>query len=111
MEVVRVSKINFQVTPDAKVRMQKLKRNECQLSAALRPVDIAAFESDPNVQILSQKGLNLAYLVYNATHPPLNKAQVRRALAMAIDMPALIDGVYEGRAQIEVAPIPPLQWG
>ncbi len=108
---VQLSKLIFQMTPDATVRMQKLKANECQVSAALRPVDIAAFEAAPNFKVLSQPGLNLAYLAYNVTHQPLDDGRVRRALDMAIDKKAIIDGVYEGRAQIAVAPIPPLQWG
>ncbi|CCD30048.1 Fragment of putative Periplasmic dipeptide transport protein precursor (Dipeptide-binding protein) (DBP)(part 2) [Candidatus Glomeribacter gigasporarum BEG34] len=85
--------------------------NECQISAALRPVDIAAFEADSNFQVLSQPGLNLVYLAYNVTHQPLNDGRVRRALDMAIDKQAIIDGVYEGHAQIAVAPLPPSQWG
>ncbi len=107
---VQLSKLIFEITPDAKVRAQKLKMNECQVSAALRPVDIAAFETDSNFQVLSQQGLNLAYLAYNVTHKPLNDIQVRRALDMAIDKKAIIDGGYEGRAQAAVAPIPPSQW-
>src|SRR5260363_78666 len=39
-EDVQLSKLIFEITPDAKVRAQKLQMNECQISAALRPVDI-----------------------------------------------------------------------
>ncbi len=109
-EKVQLSKLIFDITPDAAVRTQKLKANECQVSVYPRLTDIAALQSDPNLKVLSKPTFGMSYLAYNVTHKPLNDVQVRHALDMAIDKKAIIKQVYEERAQIAVAPMPPLQW-
>lgn len=107
---VKVSKLIFSITPDADVRMQKLKRGECQVASYPRPADIAALKADPNLTVMSQPGFNLGYLSYNVSHPPLDKLDVRRALDMAIDKKAILQAVYQGAGQGAAAPEPPTQW-
>jgi len=106
---VQLSKLIFSITPDATVRTQKLKANECQVSVYPRPIDIAALRADQNLSVLSQPQ-GLSYLAYNVQHKPLDDVRVRRALDMAINKQALVDAVYAGHAQIAVAPMSPLQW-
>ncbi|CCD29293.1 Periplasmic dipeptide transport protein precursor (Dipeptide-binding protein) (DBP) [Candidatus Glomeribacter gigasporarum BEG34] len=107
---VQLSRLIFDIVPDAAVRAQKLKANECQVVTSLRSTDIPVLKHDPGLRALSQPGFNVRYLIYNTAHKPLDDVRVRRALEMAIDKKALINQVYEGRAQIAVAPLPPLQW-
>src|SRR5260364_439993 len=107
---VQLSKLVFDITPEAAVRAQKLKANECQVMTSPRLTDIPALERNPNLQVLKLLGLSMDFLAYNTTHQPLGDVRIRRALDMAIDKKAIIDQVYAGRAQIAVAPMPPLQW-
>jgi dipeptide transport system substrate-binding protein len=110
---VQLSRLIFSITPDAAVRGQKLKANECQVISAPRLTDVALLKANPDFQVLSQRptGRAMSYLAYNVTHKPLLDVRVRRALDMAIDKQAILDAVYEGHAQIAVAPMSPLQWG
>ena len=64
---------------DPAVRVQKLKRDECQVMSYPRPADIAALKAESNVAMPSQAGFNLGYIAYNMTHKPLDN--VRRASA------------------------------
>src|SRR5260364_68804 len=107
---VQLSKLVFDITPEAAVRAQKLKANECQVMTSPRLTDIPALERNPNLQVLKLLGLSMDFLAYNTTHQPLGDVRIRHALDMAIDKKAIIDQVYAGRAQIAVAPMPPLQW-
>ncbi|WP_420885904.1 ABC transporter substrate-binding protein [Candidatus Glomeribacter gigasporarum] len=107
---VQLSRLIFSITPDAAVRLQKMKRNECQVSVYPRPSDLAAFKADANLKLRSQPSFSMGYLAYNVSRKPLNDVRVRRALDMAINKKAIIGAVYEGHAQIAVAPMPPLQW-
>ncbi len=107
---VQLSHLVFAITPDAAVRAKKLKANECQVISYPQAADISKLQADSNLQVLSQPGFNLARLAYNVLRKPLDDIRVRRALDMAIDKKAIIDQVYEGRAQMAVAPMPPLQW-
>src|SRR5690606_30177885 len=38
----------FAITPDANVRLQKLRRNECQIALPPKPQDVRSAETDPN---------------------------------------------------------------
>ncbi|WP_322062187.1 ABC transporter substrate-binding protein [Paraburkholderia sp. J63] len=107
---VKLSKLIFSITPDASVRVQKIKRDECQVMTYPRPADIAPLKADPNIAMPSQPGFNLGYLSYNVEHKPLDKVEVREALDMAINKKAIIDSVYQGAGQAATNPMPPTQW-
>lgn len=107
---VKISKLIFSITPDAGVRVQKLKRNECQVMSYPRPADVATLKNDPNIAMPSQAGFNLGYLSYNVQKPPLDKLEVRQALDMAINKKAIIESVYQGAGQAATNPMPPTQW-
>jgi dipeptide transport system substrate-binding protein len=90
--------------------VQKLKRDECQVMSYPRPADIAPLKAEPNIAMPSQPGFNLGYLSYNVQHKPLDNADVRHALDMAINKKAIIDSVYQGAGQLATNPMPPTQW-
>jgi dipeptide transport system substrate-binding protein len=101
----------YAITPDATARFAKLKKNECQVMIGPNPADLAAMKSDPNINLLSQPGLNIGYWAFNVQKPPLDKKEVRQALSMAIDKNAIIKDVYQGAGQAAKNLIPPTIWG
>ncbi|HTJ93659.1 MAG TPA: ABC transporter substrate-binding protein [Pararobbsia sp.] len=107
---VQISKLIFAITVDPSVRVQKLKRNECQVMSNPRPADLESIKADANLQLPSQAVFNLGYLAYNTQHKPFDNVDVRRALDMAIDKKAIISSVYQGAGQLATAPMPPTQW-
>ena len=107
---VKVSKLIFSITPDASVRVQKIKRDECQVMSYPRPADIEPLKAQPTIAMPSQSGFNLGYLSYNVQHKPLDNVDVRHALDMAINKKAIIDSVYQGAGQLATNPMPPTQW-
>ena len=109
--VVKVGKLIFAITVDPAVRLQKLKRGECQVMAYPRPADIPAVKADSSLAMPSEVGFNLGILGYNTTKKPLDNVQVRRALDMSINKKAIIESVYQGAGQIATNPMPPTQWG
>ncbi|SIN81062.1 ABC transporter substrate-binding protein [Paraburkholderia phenazinium] len=109
--IVKVSKLIFAITVDPAVRLQKLKRGECQVMAYPRPADIPVVKADSSLAMPSEVGFNLGILGYNTTKKPLDDVQVRRALDMSINKKAIIESVYQGAGQIATNPMPPTQWG
>lgn len=107
---VKLDNLIFAITTDPSVRYQKLKANECQVAAYPRPADVVTMKTDPNLHVLTQSGFNVGYLAYNVKHAPLNKLEVRQALDMAINKPAILKAVYQGQGQAAVNPMPPTQW-
>ncbi len=106
-----IDNLVFAITPDASVRLQKLKANECQVMAYPNPADIQAIKADPNLQLLEQAGLNVGYLGFNTEKKPFTDPRVRQALNMAINKKAIIEAVFQGTGTVAKNPIPPTMWG
>jgi dipeptide transport system substrate-binding protein len=105
-----VDDLIFAITTDASVRAEKLKAGECHIMPYPNAADVAGLKSDPNLQVLEQEGLNVAYLAYNTTQKPFDDVRVRKALNMAINKQAIIDAVFQGAATPATNPIPPTMW-
>ncbi len=100
----------FAITTDPSVRVQKLQAGECHIMPYPSPADIADLKANENLKVEQSAGLNIGYLAYNTTQPPFDKAEVRKALNMAINKEAIIDAVFQGTGQVAKNPIPPTMW-
>ena len=117
-EDVKLDNLIFAITTDASVRMQKLKKGECQVTLFPRPADIEPLKADKSLQMPHQAGFNLGYIAYNVMDKvkgsdepnPLAKLEVRQALDMAVDKQKIIESVYQGAGQSAVNAMPPTQW-
>lgn len=109
-EVPKIDDLVFAVTPDAAVRLQKLKAGECHLMPYPSPADIDAIKADGNLKLDEMAGLNIGYLAYNTTMAPFDDVRVRKALNMAMNKQAIVDGVFQGHAEPATNPIPPTMW-
>jgi len=107
---VKVDQLIFAINTDASVRVQKLRKNECQVTLNPRPADLASIKADKQLNVIEKPGFNLGYISYNVRHAPLDNLQVRQALDMAVDKKAIIDAVYQGAGQLAQNAMPPTQW-
>lgn len=115
---VKIDNLIFAITTDPSVRIQKLKKNECQVTLFPRPADLKALKEDKALKMPEQAGFNLGYIAYNvmdkvkgSNEPnPLADLRVRQALDMAVNKPQIIDSVYQGAGQLAVNAMPPTQW-
>ena len=57
----------FSITPNAAVRLTKLKAGECHVMAFPNPDDREEIEADPELKILQQEGMNIGYLAMNTS--------------------------------------------
>ncbi|MCJ8204348.1 ABC transporter substrate-binding protein [Pseudomonas sp. RGM2987] len=115
---VKIDNLIFAITTDPSVRIQKLKKNECQVTLFPRPADLKALKDDKALKMPDQAGFNLGYIAYNVmdkikgSNEPnvLANLKVRQALDMAVNKPQIIDSVYQGAGQLAVNSMPPTQW-
>ncbi|MCE1787078.1 ABC transporter substrate-binding protein, partial [Enterobacter hormaechei] len=107
----KIDRLVFSITPDASVRYAKLQKNECQVMPYPNPADIARMKQDKNIVLMEEAGLNVGYLSFNVTKPPLDNVKVRQALAMAVNKDAILEAVYQGAGQKAKNLIPPTMWG
>ena len=117
-EDVKIDNLIFAITTDPSVRIQKLKKNECQVTLFPRPADLKALGEDTNLKMPHQAGFNLGYIAYNvmdkikgSNEPnPMAQLKVRQALDMSVNKQQIIDSVYQGAGQLAVGSMPPTQW-
>ncbi len=89
-----VDTLVFSITPNAAVRLAKLKAGECHLMPFPNPADLAGIAADPALMLLREEELNIGYLSLNTSKPPFDDVRVRRAVTLAIDKEAIVAGVY-----------------
>jgi len=106
----KIDDLVFAITPDASVRYQKLKAGECHLMPFPNAADVEEMKADPNLKVMEQEGLNVAYLAYNTKVAPFDNVKVRKALNHAINKEAIVDAVFQGLATPAKNPIPPTMW-
>lgn len=107
---VKIDNLVFSINTDPSVRIQKLRRNECQVTLHPRPADLPALKADSTLQVLQQPGFNLGYIAYNTQHPPFDRLEVRQAMDMAVNKKAILQAVYQDAGQRAVNAMPPTQW-
>ena len=94
-----VDALIFAITPDANVRLQKLRQNECQIALSPKPLDVDAATKDSTLQVAQTPAFMTAFVALNSQHPPLDKPEVRQAINLAFDKKTYLKAVFEGSAQ------------
>ncbi|CAM4134041.1 ABC transporter substrate-binding protein [Roseateles saccharophilus] len=106
----RADQLVFAITPDANVRAQRLKRDECDIAAPVGPAELAELKKAPAIKLVTAPGMNVGILAYNTRRPALARPEVRQALDMAIDKAAILRTVYGDAGVIASSPIPAANW-
>ena len=106
-----IKTLNFVITPDASLRLQKLKTGECQFMAYPQVTDLVTIKKDKNLKLIKNPGFNIGYLAMNVKKKPFDNQLVRRAINHALNKEAYIKAIYLGHAEKAKNPIPPMLWG
>ena len=75
--------------------------------AGIQPAHAEFVRRNPRLAVLSYPLLFTYGIVFNTRVPPFNKAPVRRAIAMALDRKAIVDGYIFGFGTVARGPVPP----
>lgn len=105
-----VDTLVFAITPDANVRLQKIRQNECQITLSPKPLDIQAAAKDSSLKVEKTEAFMTAFLAINSQHPPFDKTEVRQAVNLAFDKDSYLKAVFEGTAEAANGPFPPNTW-
>jgi dipeptide transport system substrate-binding protein len=105
-----VDDLVFAITPDANVRLQKLRRGECHIALSPKPQDVISNAGDPAIKAVSTAAFMTAFVAINSQHPPLDKPAVRQAINLAFDKTSYLKAVFENSAEAANGPYPPNTW-
>jgi len=107
---VKLPALVYAITPDATVRVQKLKAGECQLALSAKPQDVLAVKDDDQIRVLQTPAFMTAFVALNTQHKPFDNALVRQAVNLAFDKNTYLKTVFDGTATAATLPYPPNTW-
>lgn len=94
-----LDKVVFSYIPTDSSRVLQLKSGEVDVIATAPPADVASLRSDPSVVVKLFPSWALTLLFFNERVPQFKDRNVRRAIAHAINVPALTKATTFGTAQ------------
>jgi peptide/nickel transport system substrate-binding protein len=98
-----VDPLIFAITPDANVRLQKLRRNECQIALSPKPLDVPK-PRKPTLKVEKTPAFMTAFVAINSQHPPLDKPEVRQAINLGLRQGNYLKAVFEDTAEAANGP-------
>ena len=106
-EAANLETIIFRPISDPTARLQALQSGELDGYAGVEPQDMETVQNDANLQLLERPALNVGYIGFNQKHPPLDKLEVRQAIAHAINRQEVVDTFYGGLGEVATQFQPP----
>jgi peptide/nickel transport system substrate-binding protein len=86
--------------PEVAGRVAALLSGEADFACDIPPDQIATIERNPRYEVRSSLINNIRILAWDKHNPVLADPRVRRAMAHAIDLQAIVDSVWGGRTRI-----------
>ncbi len=102
--------VAFKVIPDPVVRSLELRRGSVDLVVNDLPPDSLAYFANHGYEVRRSPGANYAYVGFNCAHPPLDRTEVRRAIAFAIDRRAILTYILHGYGRLATGLLSPENW-
>src|SRR5690606_21104551 len=106
----RIGRMVWRVAPGASARVAELLTSNAHLITGPPPEQFAGLAARPGIRTITRDGGLYAAVAWNMTRPPLDDARVRRALTLAIDRQALVEGLRAGFGTVAAGPIGPGHW-
>ena len=103
----KLDKVIFRPIADNAARLQALQNGEIDGYDLVEPQDIPTIEGDTSLQLLNRPAFNVAYVGINQSIPPMDKLEVRQALAHGLNRQEVVDSFYSGRGQVAKEFMPP----
>jgi peptide/nickel transport system substrate-binding protein len=91
-----VDRVIFRVVKEETARIAELRSGSVDTVRDLTPAALPTVKADPNLLVIARPAFNSTYLGIAGSTAPLDKVEVRRAIAMAIDKPLLAAVLYSG---------------
>ena len=105
-----LDRLIFRSIPDNGERLMALQQGDLHVMEFPNPEDIPLIQSDAQLELARQPGLNVGYLAMNMEKPPFDNPKVRLAMNYAINKIEIVEHLYQGLGIPAKGPIPPTLW-
>jgi peptide/nickel transport system substrate-binding protein len=93
---VRMNRVTFRFISDSAAQIAALMSGDVDAFPRVTPRSVAQFKNDARFSVLTGQSRAKTILAINNKKKPLDDVRVRRAIAMAIDRKAVIEGAADG---------------
>ncbi|TQF76600.1 ABC transporter substrate-binding protein [Elioraea sp. Yellowstone] len=101
-----VERVRFLVIPDQAAGKAALLSGAIDVLTDIASSDLAELKARPEIRLDVAATMGLNTLLIQTKDPLLADVRIRRALALALDLPALVQAVSEGTARYNASAIP-----
>ena len=105
-----VDRVVWRTIPDGTAQITELRTGGADIVLTPISEQFVAVREMPGFRGIDKQGRQYASVIWNGRTPPLDQAQVRLALGLAINRQQLIDVLREGFGAQAVGPIGPSHW-
>ncbi len=106
----KIQRLVFRVVPSRTPLLNQLLSGAVDLVNGVTAADAARVQAAPDIDLTVYADRSYTHVCWNLKRPVFAEANVRRALALAVDRNALIEVVYDGYALPSVGPVLSSMW-
>ncbi|HVS14169.1 MAG TPA: ABC transporter substrate-binding protein [Thermoanaerobaculia bacterium] len=106
----RIGRVQTIDAHDEGALLRMLEAGDVDFIWSLRHRDTDRIEANPALRVISYPTRQYNFLAWNLRRPWFESAQVRRALALAVDRQAIVDTVLGGRGRVATSVVPSSLW-
>ena len=107
----KVDQMVFAITPDPSVRFAKLRANECQVMRYPNAAELGTMRTTQGIVVPEAPIAALSTLQWRVDKKPFDDRRVREALAISVNVPAILDAVFQGSGSPSASLVPSALWG
>lgn len=93
-------KVSFVAVPEISTRIAGLRSGQFDMITEVSPDEIEEIENADGTHVAGGPVLNIRGLIYDSSNEVLDDPRIRRALNLAIDRQAIVDGLYYGKTNV-----------
>lgn len=105
-KIAEVDRVRFNVIPDSSAAKAGLLSGSLDVINSLSIPDLEDLKSRPDVQLAVTPSLSLTGILFQTRDPLLKDARIRRAIALSLDTPQIVDAVMQGTAKANNSALP-----
>jgi len=106
----RLDRVVFRIIPDEATLLNELLAGGIDVMENIPPDAVARVEASKRLRVIRVPDLSYTFICWNTARPPFDDARVRRALTMAIDRQAIIEGLLPGTGRPSAGPALSFMW-
>jgi peptide/nickel transport system substrate-binding protein len=103
----KIQRVIFRPIGDTAARLQALQTGEIQGMDGVNPADINTIKSNKGLKLLPRSPFSVGYVGINQSIAPMDKLQVRQALAYGLDRKTVATAFYAGQGTTATQFMPP----